>query len=351
MKKFFKNQKGSGIALFSVSFMAVIGMAAFAVDVGVLMTARNQLQTGAEASVLASATGLHISQNEAIARGIDISHHNAFMDTTLNLEEKDFSFPNVDMVQVVHTRKINTFFSQFFGVISIPVAISATAKLGNRDIMFIFDRSGSMDDDIDVKNKDKKKKDKKDNEKLVLYPQPITDTKESAFYLVDLIRDNQISEDELGLISYSGDATVDEEIGRNFEDVKRTIAGLEADGATNIGDAIKLANDRLMARSRRHTKKIIILFSDGKPNRPKNENYAKAYAKGQAHHSADNNIKIHTISLGQDTDRRVMDYIASTTGGHHYSSPTTNTLDQIFRSIESIVPALLITKEEAMQAQ
>ena len=352
------NQKGSGIAMFAISLTVVVGMAAFAVDVGVMMTARNQLQTGVDASTLAAATGLQVSESEAISRGISISHQDTLIDKTLDLEEEEFSFIDNDKVHVAATRNIDLYFSQFFGLQKIPIHVEATALLGNRDIMLIIDRSGSMDDDTPtqqiIQNPTKDKKDKKDKKsdsqtspQIVMAPQPITDTMEAAIFFVDRISANTFTQDEVGLISYSTEARLDEPLGRNFGIIRDKILDFEADGWTNIGGAIHTANEQLLSQSRMHTSRVQILLSDGMTNRPgtgsPTNRTAINYAKEKADFAAANKIKIYTISLGRNTDRDLMDYIAEKTGGYHFYSPTTAELQQIFDEIASRVPAILIS--------
>jgi Flp pilus assembly protein TadG len=337
MKGFLKNQKGAGIAIFAFASSVIIGMAAFAVDVGVLMTAKNQLQSGIDASVLAAASGLQVGQFEAINRGIQISQQDTLIDEALDLEQSDFTFIDRNKVNVTTTKTINLFFSQLFGIANVPITASATAVLGNRDIMLIFDRSGSMDDDTPRRKKNRP----------IPPPQPITDTMEAADFFVDRIYDNTISIDELGLVSYSTDARLDEPVGRNFNDIRRKILDFKANGYTNIGGAIHVANTELLGRARSHTQKILILLSDGMANRPgwgsPTNRTAIRYAKEKADFASANRIKIYTISLGHNTDKNLMDYIADKTGGHHYNSPTTAELRSIFDEIAKRIPAMLIS--------
>lgn len=330
MKKLFRDQNGANLAIFAISLTVAVGMAALSIDVGMMLTAKNQLQSSIDAAALAAASGLQVSQNEAMARAMIVTQQDTLIDQPLELEEEDFSFIGIDKVQVSVTRPVNLVFSQLFGLQNLQVSASATAEMGARDIMLAFDRSGSMDDDT----RDPR------------VPQPITDTKEAAKFFVNKIRDNEYTVDQLGLISYSTDALLDVNLGRSFSRIRQKINRFQADGYTNIGEALNIANQELL-NSERRTFKYVILLSDGMANRPgrgtPTNPTAIQYAKEKADFAADNNIKIYTISLGNRTDRNLMEYIANKTGGQHYYSPTTAELQAIFDDIATKIPARLIS--------
>lgn len=324
--KIFRNQKGVSIAIFAISATVLIGMAALGVDVGMIVTARNQLQSVVDGSALAAATGLQVSQNEAISRGISIAQANSMLEESVNLAPNNFNFIGIDQVQVSSTRPVNLFFSQFFGLDQTQVTASATAQMGNRDIVLIFDRSGSMDDDT-VNPKD---------------PQPISDTQNAALFFVKRIKNNTYVDDQLGLVSYSTDAALEVKLGHDYRAMRRKIKAFTANGWTNVGDAIKIANEELVNSNRGRVFKYEILLSDGIANRPLGVGDPKKYALAQADGAKLNGIKIFTISLGANADQNLMQQIADKTDAEHYYSPTTKELRAIFDEIAKKIPARLI---------
>ena len=110
--KIIRNQKGFSIAIFAIAATVLIGMAALGVDVGMIVTAKNQLQSVVDGSALAAATGLQVSRSEAISRGTSIAQSNEVLEASFNLAPEDFTFIGIDQVQVSATRPVNLFFSQ-----------------------------------------------------------------------------------------------------------------------------------------------------------------------------------------------------------------------------------------------
>jgi hypothetical protein len=323
-------QNGNILVLSVISTLSIMAFASVAVDVGCILTAKNHLQVGVDASALAAASGLVVNQAEAIQRGIVISNSNKILQHPLALQSNEIFFIDQKTVKVTARRSVDLFFARVFGLNSAEVSATATAELGNRDIMLIFDRSGSMDDDTSDPD----------------VPQPITDTQNASNYFVDLIAGNPYVFDRVGLVSYSTYAQLTLPLGRNFSLIKNTIQAYEANGYTNIGQAVQYSNNHLIQNSQSRTLRTEILLSDGMANRPglgmPTNPTAIQFALSNAQIAANNAIKIYTISLGNDTDWNLMEQIAAITGGKHYHAPTPADLDAIFNEIASRIPSILI---------
>ena len=326
MKLFREKECGNATIFFAISASVFFGFAALAVDIGFISAAKNQMQIAVDAAALASASGLTASQSESRQRALDNSTRNTILGQALNLSSAEITFPRTRAVRIAATRQVNLFFARLFGLNSVSVSASAEAELGNRDIILILDRSGSMDDDTvdpDV-------------------PQPLTDTQAAAKYFVNKIENSNFTLDRMGLVTYSTWATRDEDLDRDFQDIRDAIDDTDADGWTNIGMAIDLANTHLLNEARWRTFKIEILLSDGMANRPYNSYYGRWYALYKAQQAADDDIKIFTISLGDDTDWNLMEEIASKTGGKHFYAPTAQELDDIFDEVAEWIPCVLV---------
>lgn len=324
------NKKDGQMLPFAALGTAVLILcAALAIDVSYMHTARNQLQIAVDASAMAGASGLTVDQSTAVARAISLSASNTIMQNPLNLQSNEILFPNYKTITVTAQRTIPLFFTGMMGLNSLTLTATATAQCGNRDIMLVFDRSGSMDDDTkDYKN-----------------PQPITTAKDAAYYLIDQIAANNMAVDRIGLVSYSDYATLNRTLDRQFDLMKTTIASYDASGNTNIGDGIYRATSHLNANSPSNTKKTIILFSDGMANRPgtgmPTNQTAINYAISKANAARSSYVKIYTISLGSDTDPTLMAYIANTTGGRYYYAPSASDLYAIYLDIAKRIPVRL----------
>ena len=70
MNLFFKDEKGTILALTAVSGVMIILFASMAIDVSCILTARNQLQSGVDASALAGAAAGRLQDDAGAAGGL-----------------------------------------------------------------------------------------------------------------------------------------------------------------------------------------------------------------------------------------------------------------------------------------
>jgi Flp pilus assembly protein TadG len=133
MKKIITDEKGNILAITAIAMLVFIGFLSLGVDVGTMMIARNQLQTAADAAALAGASGLTLSQGEAINRAIQFAADNTCMNQAVQVSPTDVTFPTIGRVQVQANQTINL---NFAGVIGMPTAnISAVAVAENGTIV------------------------------------------------------------------------------------------------------------------------------------------------------------------------------------------------------------------------
>ena len=200
------------------------------------------------------------------------------------------------------------------------------------DVMIVLDRSGSMDNAGGSP------------------PQPITDAKEAAKFLIDQL-DSSI--DRVGLVSYATTATLDHGLTSNFNAVKTAIDGLTASGYTNIGGAVYEAQAELDANGRSDAVHVIILLSDGVANRSKDGGECDTWpedptpctedAINQAAAAKAKGTVIYTIGLNldgigdsEDLARDVLQTMASSPA-NYFESPDSSDLQGIFDSIADII--------------
>ena len=127
---FMKNERGSFAVLAALVMVAVCGFAALSIDVGYMLTAKNQLQNAVDAAALAGASGLTAGQTEAKARAIQYAHSNDCMKVPVQLSPSDVSFPASVRVRVQSTRALNLFFARVLGMNSANVTALAAAEIG-----------------------------------------------------------------------------------------------------------------------------------------------------------------------------------------------------------------------------
>lgn len=175
----------------AVGLTVVLGLAALAIDVGLMYTARAELQNAADAAALAAASQLGLFDEAeaagttviAMAKAEAIRHGqgNSILKADLQIEEADIEFgfsiwndetgkfefqlapPGGEVgsnaVRVTarrtassHNGPVDTIFANIFGVDQTDIAAKATAILVPRDIMIVADLSGSYNDDSELRN-------------------------------------------------------------------------------------------------------------------------------------------------------------------------------------------------------
>ena len=162
------------IAVFTaVLLLVILGMIAFAVDVGYMGMVRTQLQSAADSSALAAAadsndvkgnTGI-IQVAQAFAQYHDIGGRKIQLNTgdvqfgTWDTTSRTFTalgngqtgtaIKVTVKADATHGGNAGLFFGRVFGMNSTAEQASAVAMANPRDIVFVVDLSGSMNDDTD----------------------------------------------------------------------------------------------------------------------------------------------------------------------------------------------------------
>ena len=184
------------------------------------------------------------------------------------------------------------------------------------DVVFVMDRSGSMD---------------------IGNPSRIHFAKIAASNFADKLG----SDDKSALVSFSYSSSLDKILSNNHAQTKHKISLLSSNGPTNIGDGIKLANEELLSiRATQNGTKVEILLTDGRANKPYGDGFHNhespldvAYAESKAVLAALSGIKIFTIGFGNDVNEKMLKNISNMTGGRYYFSPSGDELEEIFNQI------------------
>ena len=182
------------------------------------------------------------------------------------------------------------------------------------DIVLVYDRSGSMDDPIpgDPHNK-------------IYY------AKEAGCLFIDKLN---VTTDRVGLVSFSTTTNIDADLTYDYDFIKLKINNLAPSGWTNIGGGIEDANSEFETngRSGDNATWVMILLSDGKANRPNDEEYAREYALNQSQISQNMGVWVYTIGLGgrDDIDEELLKEVK--TNGYYYA-PSAQDLDEIYEAI------------------
>lgn len=194
---------------------------------------------------------------------------------------------NIDASTSKSSIYVNEEFEVTYKVNPQPLALQDINQATEKEIILIVDTSGSMGDRITQTQTQTK----------------IGALKNAAVQFIDKFK----AEDrvKIGVVSYSDNAIqskelVDADISSNQSSLISVINNLKAEGATNIGDGIRVAYKMFSSNSA--SKKYVILMSDGKPTSLTYSGFAGGYIIGK-------------------NGKYTYDYESSTESGKNYRLP------------------------------
>jgi hypothetical protein len=124
-----KRMKGNSFVQVALVLVVLLGIAALAIDGGMIFTARNQLQSAVDAAALAGASGLIVSEERSIERAITFAGANTCINEPVTVNATDVTFPAEDQVRVGAAHTINLYFARIFGIQTADITATATAAL------------------------------------------------------------------------------------------------------------------------------------------------------------------------------------------------------------------------------
>lgn len=137
-----RNERGATIVLVALMLAALLGIAALAIDVGMLYNARAEAQRAADAAALAGAGSLVAGPDEERARAIAIEFggQNRVQGDLVEVLDEDVEVDLDSMSVRVTVRRtasrgsaLATWFARAFGVEAVDVSALATAAVGDTD--------------------------------------------------------------------------------------------------------------------------------------------------------------------------------------------------------------------------
>ncbi len=156
--------------LFALFLVLLLGLIAFAVDIGVIVLTRTQLQSSADAAAMAGASQMGQGTAAVRASAREYAAYHLAGGAAVQLSDADIELGIWDATRRVFTpnssganavrvtaRRDNSnangqmplFFGRIFGQGSFAQSASAVAMTNPRDICFVVDLSGSMNDDTE----------------------------------------------------------------------------------------------------------------------------------------------------------------------------------------------------------
>lgn len=160
-----QDRRGIIVVLAAVMMIVVFGFAAFAIDVGFMVLTKDEMQNAADAAALAGAMQMNNGAAAIRAAAIDIASKNFTGKKSITMTNSDIEIGQYDMVSKVFTvnetspnsvratartsnRKL--FFAPVFGNKTFATSAQSIAMINPRDICFVVDLSGSMNDDTEA---------------------------------------------------------------------------------------------------------------------------------------------------------------------------------------------------------
>jgi Flp pilus assembly protein TadG len=171
-------RRGSILPLVAICLVGLIGFVALAIDIGLIVAARNQAQNAADLAAMAGARALDGSpgsnvtgatataidaakQNKILGKAVEesevqITHGYYYYDPGTETFSPRFGTPpppdRYNLTQAVVTRTDASFFARVFNITSFTVSAEAIAAHRPRDVAIVLDFSGSMNNESDLWN-------------------------------------------------------------------------------------------------------------------------------------------------------------------------------------------------------
>jgi hypothetical protein len=160
-----RKRRGAVVVLAAFLMIVMLGMVAFSVDLGYIALTKSELQNAADAAAMAAASKLNSPQSEIKneAKTYANLHHAAGQGVALADSDIEFGTWNlatnaftpsssVGNALRITARRANAphFFGRIFGRQSFDIQAQAIAMANPRDIVFVVDLSGSMNDDSEA---------------------------------------------------------------------------------------------------------------------------------------------------------------------------------------------------------
>ncbi len=159
-------RKGNIVVLAGFLMTATAGMLAFSIDSGYMLVVKSQLQAAADSAAMAGASVMGSTQLDPVATAKTYAAYHKAGGVPVTLQTSDIEYGTWDIAAQTFTKTNtvsnairvtarrnnstggnNLFFGRIFGVSTFNETAQAIAMGNPRDICFVVDLSGSMNDD------------------------------------------------------------------------------------------------------------------------------------------------------------------------------------------------------------
>ena len=136
-----KRREGAVIVVVALMLVVIVGLAAFAIDTGMLFSGRSDAQGAADAAALAAASAymdapLAARAELAQTRGVDFATRNSMLHDPITADEVEIEILTntssaLRVRATVRRPAVRTFFAGIWGIGELPVAAAAEAEVRN----------------------------------------------------------------------------------------------------------------------------------------------------------------------------------------------------------------------------
>jgi Flp pilus assembly protein TadG len=123
-------ERGQTLVVITVFMMSLLGAAALAIDVGQFYVTKRAVQAAADASALAGASQLPVSQSAATTAANSMYGKNGKASDTVSVSITTTTVAS-DSVKVTATRATPGYFAKLFGIASANIQATASATIGS----------------------------------------------------------------------------------------------------------------------------------------------------------------------------------------------------------------------------
>jgi predicted ribosomally synthesized peptide with SipW-like signal peptide len=187
--------------------------------------------------------------------------------------------------------------------------------VGGVDTALTLDRSGSM------------------------YGEPLSAAKNSSKDLVDTVNES----DQIAVVSFESDATLDQELTTDKEEVKNAIDLLNASGGTDIAAGVDIAHEELVNgdNARENASKVMVVLSDG---------VSSTDPVPAAEAAKEDDIRIITIGLSEFADNETLQEMASSEDDF-YQTTNVSELSGVFENVSRDVVCTSVNQTDGEEPE
>jgi Flp pilus assembly protein TadG len=131
LRSLWREESGQGLVVATLVMVVVLGFAAMAIDVGLFLHERRELQKSADAAALAGAQELPYSPADAEQKAQEWAENNGIGDGELEAIAVTTTYADNDTITVEVKRDVPFVFARVLGLTSDTVRADATARVGS----------------------------------------------------------------------------------------------------------------------------------------------------------------------------------------------------------------------------